>query len=212
MEIWSNKSFFTGRPIEGLGMQRLLPSQRKSQNTSTTLGVLLNNSVADKLGVSPLKAESLIRGYFSTIGMLALGVSDIVIEAAGDFPSKPSKPIGQYPLLGRFVKNADEDQHSKFLTKLYDMTRELGQVNSTINNYKLLGDPEAARELMNDKRGELRFRKSLDKVKAQVSKINRQIRIIMASSMDAEDKRQRINALSQRKLDMVERAVQRVQK
>lgn len=211
-EQWANKSFFTGRPIEGLGMQRLLPAQRKSPHTSTTLSAILDNRVADSLGISPVRAEALINGYFSTVGMLALGISDMVIQQAADYPNKPTMSLSQYPMIGRFVRNSENQQHSKYLTKLYNLTRDLGQINSTINNYKLLGDTESARRLLKDKRGELRFRKSLDRVKAKVSKINRQIKRLMASThMTSEEKRKRINTLSQRKLDIVGKAVQRVQ-
>jgi hypothetical protein len=211
-EQWANKSFFTGRPIEGLGMQRMMPSQRKSPHTSITLGAILNNNLADKLGISPTRAESLINGYLSTIGMLALGVSDSLIQLAGDYPAKPTMALSRYPMIGRFMQDSQNKQHSKYLTKLYNLTKEMNEINSTISNYRAIGDPLKARELFKDKQGELRFRKSLNRVKTKVSKINREIKRVMASNMSAEDKRKRINALSRRKLDMVERAVQRAQK
>ena len=172
----------------------------------------MNNELADNLGMSPQRAESLINGYLSTIGMLALGVSDSIIQLAGDYPSKPTTPLSQYPMFGRFMRNSENQQHSKYLTKLYNLTREMNEINSTINNYRALGDPRKARELFKDKQGELRFRKSLNSVKTKVSKINREIKRVMVSSASAEEKRKKINALSRRKLDMVERAVQRAQK
>jgi hypothetical protein len=213
MEQWAGKNIFTGRPIESLGMRNLLPSQRKGPQTSTTLGVALNNQLADKLGVSPVRAEALIRGYFSTIGVLALGVSDIIIQAASDFPAKPTKTLAEYPLAGRFVRDSKNSQHSKFLTKLYNITTELNQINSTINHYRAIGDPKKARELFKDKQSKLRFRKSLNRVKAQVSKINREIeRVLTSRRISAYDKRKRINNLSARKLALVERAIKRYQK
>jgi len=213
IEQWAGKSFFTGRPIEGMGMQNLLPSQRKSPYTSITLNTILNNQLADKLGVSPVRAEALIRGYFSTVGMFALGISDMIVRSAGDFPAKPTIPLSQYPLAGRFLRDTKSQQHSKFLTKLYNLTSDLNQINSTINDYRVLGKREEARELLADNRSKLRFRKALNRTKTKISKINRRIeRILASTTLTAEQKRSQINNLSQRKLRYAEDAVQRALK
>uniref|UniRef100_A0A6M3XA37 Putative methyltransferase n=1 Tax=viral metagenome TaxID=1070528 RepID=A0A6M3XA37_9ZZZZ len=213
IEQWSNKSSFTGRPIEGAGAQRLLPSQRKNPDTSLTLSVLLNNRLADALGVSPVRAEALINGYLSTIGMLSLGMSDVVIQNIGAFPDRPTMTLGDYPMVGRFMKNQEDQQHSKFLTKFYEFTKEADEIYNTINRYKLLGDYESAKELRDENRRKLILRKGANRIKSRISQINNRIsKTLSDSSMDSEEKRIKINALSDRKLQLVESAMKRIDK
>ena len=209
-EQWANKTFFTERPIEGMGLKNLLPSQRKKPYTSTTLGAILNNDLADKLGVSPVRAEALIRGYLSTVGMLALGVSDVLIQNIGSYPVKPTRSVGNYPLIGRFMKNSKDQRNSKYLTRFYALSNEVNEIYSTVNNYDKLGDPDAGDKLAEDKGQKLEHLEMLSAYRAQVAECNRDTRMVMSDrNMSADEKRKSINEISEEKLELVEEAVRR---
>jgi hypothetical protein len=194
IEQWSNKSFFTGRPIEGQSLQRLRPRERKTAWTSETM------QLAGKLGVSPKRAEEIIRGYFSTFGMFLLGISDIFTYHLADFPVNPTKEIDDYPLLGRFIKERTPARHTKYQTKFYEMFREVDQLVATVNNYKKLGDYQEAVALSKKERRKLIKRKGLLTVRKQLTEINARLRRVMSSKfLTAEQKRAKVDSLIEHK-------------
>jgi hypothetical protein len=194
IEQWSNKSFFTGRPIEGQSLQRLRPGERKTAWTSETM------QLAGKLGVSPKRAEEIIRGYFSTFGMFLLGTSDIFAYHLADFPTNPTKEINDYPLLGRFIKERVPARHTKYQTKFYEMFREVDQLVATVNNHRRLGNYKEAAILATKERKAFIKRKGLLKVRKELTEINANLRRTMASRiLTAEQKRTKIDGLIERK-------------
>ena len=201
IEQWSNKSFFTGRPIEGQSLQRLRTGERKTAWTSETM------QLAGKLGVSPKRAEEIIRGYFSTFGMFLLGISDIFSYHLADFPTNPTKEIDDYPLLGRFIKERAPARHTKYQTEFYEIFREVDQLVATVNNYKKLGNYKEAVALSKKKRKNLIKKKGLFAVRKQLTEINAKLRRIMSSRiLTAEQKRARVNQLIERKNRITKRA------
>ncbi|MDY6857237.1 MAG: LPD38 domain-containing protein, partial [Thermodesulfobacteriota bacterium] len=189
-EQWANKSFFTGRPIEGMALKRLKPGERKTPWTSETM------QLAGKIGIPPKRAEELVRGYFATFGMFLLGMSDIAIHQFADFPHAPSKVIEEYPLVGRFVRRRKPARYNKYMTRFYDIFKEIDEINATINNYRRLGDFESAKKLALKNKKKLRLKAGISRAQRRLAEINRQIKQVMASKIRSpENKRVKIDAL-----------------
>jgi len=187
-EQWANKSFFTGRPIESMVLQRLRPGERKEPWTSET------TQLAGKLGISPKRAEALINGYLSTFGMFLLGMSDIMAQQFFEFPDKPAKRIDDYPLIGRFMRETPP-RHSKYMTKFYEDFKEVDQLVATIKHYQRTGNFKKATELALKERKQVAKYKRMTKIRRRLSEINSRIKRTMIVKMDPEAKRKRLDSL-----------------
>ncbi len=69
----TNKSFFKGTAIEGMGDENRMPGDRYNAYTSDTA-----REVGQLLNVSPKKIEHLVNGYAGTLGGYVLAMSDMM--------------------------------------------------------------------------------------------------------------------------------------
>ena len=196
LEQWANKSFFTGRPIESQRLAYLKPGARKDPWTSETL------QLAGKLGISPKRAEALIKGYFSSFGMFILGISDSIVRNVADFPDDPKKRIGDYFLIGDFLKDASTPGNTKYTTRFYESMRKIDEVIRTVNDYKNSGKAVEARDLQKEFRGLLKHKTELNKIRRDVGKLNTQIRKVYEYDIAPEDKSKRLDKLREKRNNM----------
>ncbi len=73
IEIWSNRSFFTRRPIVPMREQKLQPEEQFGPYTSETA-----KAIGRMFNVSPRYIEQAVRGYFGGLGMHALNFLDLL--------------------------------------------------------------------------------------------------------------------------------------
>jgi len=185
-----NKIRFTGRPIISESMKRVKSGEQAQPWTSESLRVL-----GEKLNVSPMRAETLVRGYLGTLGMFILGGTDILAQWAFDFPTPPKRRVDDYPLIGRFVRETPP-RHTKYMTRFYKMAREMDVLVGTINHYKKTGDIEKAVELARTSRNTLQYKKGMNKIRRKIGLINGRIKIIYyRKDLTPEQKKERVNKL-----------------
>jgi hypothetical protein len=193
LEQWANKSFFTGRPIESQRLKALAPGARKDPWTSETA------QLAGKLGISPKRAEALIRGYFSTVGMFVLGMTDIAVHYMGDFPSDPEKRLGDYFVVGNFIKDAETPGNTKYTTRFYEALREMDEVVRTINDYKKSGNLKKAREYRKEKLSVIKHKKELNRLRKKASSLNSEIRKVYERNIPSKEKTRRLDKLKEKR-------------
>jgi hypothetical protein len=80
LEVAVNKDFYTGRAIENLAMQRILPQYRYEESTTNLSKSLADFSATAKLPISPIQFDHLIRGYFGTLGMYLADATNQVYD------------------------------------------------------------------------------------------------------------------------------------
>jgi hypothetical protein len=80
LEVVTNHSFFTNRPIEGMGDSRL-PVAERGQRASE-FAKMMSGMGLDKLSLSPAKIDVLTKGYFAELGAFFNELSGAVINAA----------------------------------------------------------------------------------------------------------------------------------
>lgn len=117
LELWANKSFFTGLPIVPMREQKLEPALQYGPYTSETAKLL-----GKKLGWSPRKIEQFIQSTAATWGRYALGISDAILEAAGITQPvpKPEKGPEEKMVLRSFVTRPKAGQ-STSVEQFYDI-------------------------------------------------------------------------------------------
>lgn len=146
VEQWANRRFFTGRPIESMGDEKLLPEAREEWYTSDTMK-LLSDIAGNQTGASAKRLEHLWNGYTGGLGMYALDSSDWLVREATDAPSRPTPTVSDYPVVGRFLRGDAEPKNTRYVTEFYDLREKAQQVSGTIKTYLDQGDAKRAERL-----------------------------------------------------------------
>lgn len=194
-EAWYNYDMFRDAPIDSMAMQRLLPEDRYTANTSAG-AVFLGQT----LGASPQKIEHLVVGYLGWLGIQVLNVSDMLGRTMMDLPSSTKWDMSQsqnWFIVGDFLKE-EGSTPSKYSNRFYEVQREINQIYSTANAARGVGDMDRYRELMDDPK--MQARTQVSSANNRINLINRQIRNITADKqMSAAEKTQRLRELYNRR-------------
>lgn len=204
IEQYANRSMFTGSPIVGMAEQPLQPEAQFTPWTSETMQELAKAmpDFAPAWLRSPKRLEAAMRAYTGAIGMYILSASDQVVRSAMGYPPEPGRKIYDLPVVSRFWKDPDP-RHTKYADELYRMMDEANAVSSTVNRYTRERRFEEAAELRTANKDKLAVRVRLNRLGTQVRNVNNQIRLIQLDrNMDSVTKRERIDALVDRKNDI----------
>jgi len=127
-EAYSNKSFYTGRSIVPVYMENLDPRLQARFGTSQ-LAIELGAAT----GVSPLKIDHAMNGYFGTLGGYTLDAIDSVWR--NNTPREfPEKYWFDYPIAKRFVVSTNQPGR---LNQFYELWKE---VDGAYRSYNQLYD------------------------------------------------------------------------
>ena len=204
VEWWANKSFFTDRPIVGEHLQGLIPSEQAdpwTPESAKALGKVLN--------LPPNKIKSIIEGYFAVLGTVSLAGTDFLMKMVGDYPEEVEKRIDDMPLVGRFIKEADNPRFTRSQSKFYELFDEYDKLAKTMAYYRRMGDVEKAVEMANENRPIISVGKDMAKTKEELRKLRANMRLIANSSLSSEDKTQRIEAFMEKRNRIVKSAYDR---
>ena len=144
MEAVFNYDFFTDRPIVGLGYQNQEVSRQFTPYTSEM------GKIAGKTGlISPLKFDHLIRGYFGTMGSMALYMFDSMATTLFDV-KRPPLPLDRIPIISPlFYSPVGRDRLNDF----YELKQMSDVMTNTFNDMVEKGDYKALEKLTdNDKK------------------------------------------------------------
>jgi hypothetical protein len=191
LEVVTNHSFFTNRPIEGMGDSRL-PVAERGQRASE-FAKMMSGLGLDKISLSPAKIDVLTKGYFAELGSFFNELSGAVINTA----------TGKEPT----PKNVDNAFSRAFLTDpsvnkaisdFYDIERSAQETANLFNDMKKQGRGEDLRALLADpeKRMQVGISPTLNRIQKNMSDINAAIRIIDRNqSIPPQERRAKINEL-----------------
>ena len=194
-EAYYNYDMFRGAPIESAAMQKLLPEERYDAKTSSAA-----IAAGRALGVSPKVLEHLITGYLGWVGTQILNVSDILGRSMMDLPSSQKWDMGQtdnWFIVGDFLKDVDATP-SKYVTRYYEVQRQISQMYETANAARKIGDGEKYRSIMAEP--EMKARIPLRNANKQMANVNQQIRKVVADrNLKSSDKTKKLNELYERR-------------
>jgi len=124
LEYSTNFNFFTMRPIVGQGMEGVDAKYQVGPSTSLTF-----QELGKMLGVSPLKAEQMYKGYTGTMGMYLVDVMDAVMQTGGANP-KATKRFEQLPFIKRLALDPEARGD---VTSYYDLRNSVHTAVATAN-------------------------------------------------------------------------------
>lgn len=191
IESVANRQFFFDKPIEGMSDQGKIASARYDEHTSMTMRVF-----GDWLGMSPKKLEHLWNGYLGTMGMYALGVSDLVANAATDRADRPATRIEDLPVIKVLYRGDKGAKSTQYTTDVYDYWSEVDEIYRTIRAFRKEGKTEEAAALQAENSNKLKYRRSLGKARQQLGDIRDKMNKLSRNRlMDADVKRDKMDAL-----------------
>lgn len=192
LEVMVNKSFFTGAPIVGRGLEKLEPSQQFTQTTSELakfLGGIGN--------VSPMKIDYLLRGYTGIAGGTLLDVTNMA------FTDTPNRNLYQLPGFKTFMYDQIPGGYKE---QYYDFRERVDQVAMTINALKAQGRAEELKDYLTDDRLQLlAFRKTMNKIDQRLERLRAYRKIVVADpSLSGEAKQTALNQIEQTENDLLQ--------
>lgn len=212
VEVWANWNSFRGAQIENIGMQRLPKMLRARPWTSPTAQLVsegLNTTVGEELALSPLQVEHLIYGYTAWAGTMMLAGVDQAVAPLVGAPTAPAKQWWDYPVIRRFAREND-NRTTKYVETFYETAQEIDRVNAAVREYRSRGQREQADAVRDENRDLMRYRRLFSSTQRAVGTMNRQIREVWRDeSLTPQEKRERIETLTQRRNDRIERVVRR---
>lgn len=215
LEQWANKDFFTGRPIVERSLERLRPGDQRRPWTSATASEVAR--ALDESGLplplavrSPKRLEHLIGAYFGSMGLFVLSGADVVTQWLFDYPADPELRTGDLPVVSSFYREGPE-RHPRQLGDLYELIHDVQGLALTVNELRQTGDPERARQTVEQNRGALRLKSLSYKMERRLADLNRAMRMVHADrNMTPEEKRQKLDELVLKRNALVRRALERM--
>jgi hypothetical protein len=136
LENFTNYSFLTGRPLEGIFQQGQLPSERVTTRTSELAKQVAQFTAATTgVEVSPIDIDNVVRGYLGTTGALVLAAADQAIN-----PNRADRPLHQIVGLSAF---AYDPIGTRRTSEFYDLREKVVQTHNSLNQM-MKTNPERA--------------------------------------------------------------------
>lgn len=196
VDIYANRDSFTGSPIESAGMERLSKAERMTDNTSPlaiALGGLSNVFLPEKMELSPVQVDYLIKGYFGWMGAQASWVSHYAVMPF----QEGTKPDNKWTdtLSAGFVRSLPSNQ-SRYVNAFYENAKEISQAYADMRHYAELGDSAKVEQIIQEKGDKIAMAKFYDKTAKDLSEIRKAIQAITADkTMDGATKREEVDRL-----------------
>ncbi|WP_257621299.1 LPD38 domain-containing protein [Aeromonas hydrophila] len=202
VEAAFNYDTFRGGPIDSPQDLAVKAEARYNEQTS-----LLMRELGELSGFSPKQLEHLVIGYTGTMGSYVMATADGLIRAARPGESA-SWRADEIPLVKAVYRGTGPAKSTQHMEEFYRMLNEVNQLKRTVDQYRSEGLTDKANELLDEQGGILKARRSLSRTQQQVRVVRNKIELIQRDrTMNAEEKRRRIDELLARRNDLVYQAV-----
>jgi len=211
VELWANKSSFTGRPIESFSDQSLLPEARAEWYTSDAMKAIAS-VIGNTSGLSPKRLEHLWNGYTGTVGGYLLDSVDWLARQVEGQPERPELAWAELPALKALYRGDMVPKSTRYTTEFYDLLDKANDVSGTIKEHTLAGKLDRAADLeakwswllgerIDSKRAKAGFMhqgvRDINKARDRLSDIRKEIEgIVVMPGMTDTEKRQAIDKLA----------------
>jgi hypothetical protein len=195
VEVVTNHSFLTGNPIVGRGLENLETSQQFTENTSELAKLIGKTGI-----ISPVNLDHLIRGYGGTMAASVLYATDATANMF--YTDKlPTTPIYKIPMIGSFMYSPEGKGQ---LNDYYDLKNKSDEVTATLNHLRKFGTPEEVLDYMTDNKEMVSIRNQINIISNRMKLLRGQRKQIIASDLNSDEKRARIDEIDGRINNMVQ--------
>jgi len=194
IEVYMNKSFYTGQDIENQHLQSVEASERYTPQTSEIAKLL--GKATGVVGLSPVKLEYLVRGYTGSFPLAIASLANPVLSS--DTGEKPEGKTSELPFVGSLFQAKDA---TGLINKAYNEMDNIVKTKQTYNKMLEEGRDEEADAYLDanaDMIGMASFAGIFRQRMGQLTKYERSIRA--DQTMSAAQKRAELDAIRQDKI------------
>jgi nitroreductase len=197
IETMANYSFFTNSAVVGARLSGLDSAEQYTDKTPELLKAL------GALGISPAKAEYLVRGYTGSLGIGLLGFTDAVFSPARFAERIEMGQPKDFPLLGRLLQPTDG---GALIDKAYNTVEDARIAQRTYNAMMNEGRTDDARAYLNKVMEDIQMSSAAGTFTQIMGEIALRERQIKASTdLSPAEKREKLKELRQKKIDFSKR-------
>lgn len=139
-----------------------------------------------------------------------MAMGDGLVRMMGDYGDSPALRADQIPILKSVYQGSAPAKSTQAMQDFYQMVDEANQVYATIRQYNKEGRTEDANELLEENRGKLAGRKTLNKAQLQFRSLRNEMSLIQRDRLlNSEQKRDRLDKLLKRRNDLAAQLIQR---
>jgi hypothetical protein len=204
-ELWANKNFMTGAPVESMRLQGL-DTEERYLATTTELAKQFSKAVPI---LSPVQVEHLVRGYLGVLPLVAAAGANSLFESK-DKGERAEGRASTLPLLGSAFQKKYGGGDSDVV---FREAKEAMDARTTLNKMTNEGRTEDAAEYRADNRARLIMATAAGQYRQVVGRINADIRRTQdRTDLTGEEKRIRLDALDKAKQDRADAFIQRMRR
>ena len=184
IEIITNHDFFTGGNVVPKGLENLQPFEQFNSSTSE-FGKMLSATMNGVL--NPIQTDYLVKGWFSTVGMMVQWASDMFTS------DKPEKAWNQNPFVGQFVLPTTPHGPEE---RFYDLKQRSDVDYNTWTTMLKRQRPEEAAKFFKENKSTIVLHDYVSQSEAALKNLNSEINRLSdvpASVMNAANKTKQIN-------------------
>ena len=204
VEATLNRSFFTGQDIESVKERELLPTERVRDKTSGIakmlsegIGAVTSAVGAPTAGVSPIMIDHLINGYTGSVG-LAIAQAAGTIMPLKEGPEAPTKRLSDMPVIGSMFQPNDATGQ---ITLFYEKAKEYTQIKETFDKMIAEGRTDEAAKFADKYATQVAMSDVADSFKETMGEFTELERLIKASDLSGEEKRERLDEIRKAKIE-----------
>jgi hypothetical protein len=125
IEAFTNFSFLTGKPLEGIHQVGMLPHMRTNARTSELAIQIAKFASEGGLEVSPIDLDTVLQGFFGSTAALTTMVTDQMIN-----PERMDRPLNKWALLSNYML---DPVGTRRIGEFYDNRERVFQLHNTLN-------------------------------------------------------------------------------
>jgi hypothetical protein len=199
LEAWANKSFLTGKDLEGYHHRAMDPSMRMTDQTSELAKAIAKFS-RDEIGVevSPIMVDNALRGYLGSTAAMFTMVTDSLLN-----PTRVDRPLHKYALFSNYLY---DPVGTRRMTEFYEEREKVGKANTTLNEL-MKTDIARAEKYIDEHADELQLEGAVNSTLEQLERTRAYRKFLNspdgAEEMSKEDREAELKEIKKVELELV---------
>ena len=193
IELPTNHSFFTGKPIESARLQQLEPGQRANNLTPEALKTL-----GEVTNVSPVMMEYLLRNFTGSMPLALLSLANPILSKTGEAPEGRGPISSTTPIAGAFFQPKDANG---LIDKAYEEMNSVIEAKQSYNNLVDSGRDKSAEEYLTKKADLIGMATQAGNFRQKMGDLAKQEREVRAmTGVSGKEKREMLDMIKQEKI------------
>ena len=201
-EVYANRSFFSGTPLESSRLEKLAPEARYNAHT-TEVAKWMATMVP---GLSPIQIEHIVSGYLGQIPLMVLASTN---EMFRDGKEEPTRKLSEMPLIGSSFQRKYGGEEADVV---YKLANDAMEAKRTFDNYRKTGKLEEAKDYLADNRAEIVVAPMAAQYQKLMGALRKQEELIRNSNASPDAKEKRIDALNEQRQLQSERYLKAIRR